>query len=121
MVAQGRKRLEEEVRERLEGEAAAGLSPRIQALVSDLLDDWMRLDGRIKAFDAEFIEMARTDEAMRRLSTVPGIGPVNATALAAAVGDARAFAKPGDEVVVTAGVPFGMPGATNALRVAVVT
>jgi transposase len=92
VVAQGRKRLEDEVGERLGGEAA-GLSPRVRALVGDLLEDWMRLDGRIKAFDAEFAEMARTDEAMRRLSTVPGIGPVNATALAAAVGDARAFAK----------------------------
>jgi len=30
------------------------------------------------------------------------------------------FAKPGDEVVVTAGVPFGTPGTTNALRVAIV-
>jgi transposase len=92
VVAQGRKKLEDEVRERLGGEAA-GLSPRIRALVNDLLDDWMRLDERVKAFDAEFAEMARTDEAMRRLSTVPGIGPINATALAAAVGDARAFAK----------------------------
>jgi pyruvate kinase len=30
------------------------------------------------------------------------------------------FAAPGDEVVVTAGVPFGTPGTTNSLRVAVV-
>ena len=30
------------------------------------------------------------------------------------------FAKSGDEVVVTAGVPFGTPGTTNALRVAIV-
>jgi transposase len=91
VVAQGRKKLEEVVRELLGGEAR--LSPRIRALVGDLLDDWMRLDERVKAFDAEFAEVARTDEAMRRLSTVPGIGPINATALAAAVGDAGAFAK----------------------------
>jgi pyruvate kinase len=30
------------------------------------------------------------------------------------------FATHGDEVVVTAGVPFGTPGTTNALRVAIV-
>jgi pyruvate kinase len=30
------------------------------------------------------------------------------------------FAVQGDEVVVTAGVPFGTPGTTNSLRVAVV-
>ena len=28
------------------------------------------------------------------------------------------FAKKGDPVVVTAGVPFGTPGATNILRIA---
>jgi pyruvate kinase len=30
------------------------------------------------------------------------------------------FASSGEEVVVTAGVPFGTPGTTNALRVATV-
>ncbi|MHA1190536.1 MAG: pyruvate kinase, partial [Alphaproteobacteria bacterium] len=30
------------------------------------------------------------------------------------------FAKPGDRVIVTAGVPFGTPGATNLLRIAFV-
>jgi pyruvate kinase len=30
------------------------------------------------------------------------------------------FAESGDEIVVTAGVPFGTPGTTNALRVATV-
>ena len=28
------------------------------------------------------------------------------------------FARKGDEIVVVAGVPFGQPGTTNALRVA---
>jgi pyruvate kinase len=28
------------------------------------------------------------------------------------------FAKKGEEIVVVAGVPFGQPGTTNALRVA---
>ena len=49
------------------------------------------LDERIAAFDAEFVRIARNDEAVRRLTTIPGIGTINATALAAAVGNARAF------------------------------
>lgn len=89
---EGRSRLENDVRELLGGEAA-GLSARIRALVEDLFDEWKRLDARIKAFDAEFVEIARTDPRMRRLSSVPGIGPINATALVTAVGDASAFAK----------------------------
>jgi transposase len=47
------------------------------------------LDERIAAFDAEFVRMARNDEAVRHLTTIPGIGKINATALAAAVGNAR--------------------------------
>jgi len=62
-------------------------------LVADLIDEWDRLDARIKSFDTEFLAVARTDPTMRRLSTVPGIGPINATALVAAVGDAGAFGK----------------------------
>jgi pyruvate kinase len=30
----------------------------------------------------------------------------------------EAIAKPGQRIVVTAGVPFGTPGATNVLRIA---
>ena len=31
---------------------------------------------------------------------------------------ADGFANPGDRIIVTAGVPFGTPGATNVLRIA---
>jgi pyruvate kinase len=63
----------------------------------------------------------------RRLALVWGVHPlptaeihsmtemVNRALKAAAQ---EGFAEPGDEVVVTAGVPFGTPGTTNALRVA---
>lgn len=92
VVAKGRAKLRQEVGEFLAG-AALGLSPRIRVLVADLVEEWERLDARIKAFDVEFVALARSNPAMRRLSTVPGIGPINATALVAAVGDARAFGK----------------------------
>lgn len=49
------------------------------------------IDERIAAFDAEFMALARENEAARRLMTIPGIGTINATALAATVGNARAF------------------------------
>ena len=70
-----------------------GLSPRIRLLVEDLRREWRALDERIAAFDAEFVALARQDAAARRLTTIPGIGTINATALAAAVGDARAFGR----------------------------
>jgi len=92
IVAQGRRKLEKEVRELLAGEGA-DLSHRIRVLVGDLLEEWTQIDRRIEAFDSEFVTLARSDETTRRLATVPGIGPINATALVAAVGDASAFAK----------------------------
>jgi transposase len=54
---------------------------------------WIALDDRIADLDAEFTEAARSDERMRRLLSIPGIGALNATALVAAVGDARTFGR----------------------------
>ena len=51
------------------------------------------LDRRIEAFDDEFAAQAKTDDAARRLASIPGIGVLNATALAAAVGNAASFAR----------------------------
>ena len=36
---------------------------------------------------------------------------------AAAIAKAEGFARPGQRLVVTAGLPFGTPGATNVLRI----
>lgn len=69
------------------------LSPRMRLLVTDMRAEWAELDRRIAVFDEEFATSARQDEAARRLATVPGIGPINATALVAAVGDASAFGR----------------------------
>jgi pyruvate kinase len=41
-----------------------------------------------------------------------------ATERAVKVARLEGYAKRGDEIVVVAGVPFGQPGTTNALRVA---
>ncbi len=72
------------------------ISPRIRLLVTDMRAEWLELDRRIALFDDEFLASARQDEAARRLATVPGIGPINATALVAAVGDASAFGRARD-------------------------
>jgi transposase len=55
--------------------------------------EWRAIDRRIEAFDEEFAIRAKTDEAARRLATIPGIGVLNATALVAAVGNAATFAR----------------------------
>ncbi len=92
VVRQGPFQLNQRVRALLDDQTDA-LSPRVRTLVADMLEQWRSLDERIAAFDREFAAQARSDEAARRLATIPGIGPMNATALVAAVGDARTFAR----------------------------
>jgi transposase len=65
----------------------------VRLLVEDQRAEWRELDRRIEAFDEEFAAEARTDEAARLLTTIPGIGPLNATALVAAIGRAEAFGR----------------------------
>jgi transposase len=62
-------------------------------LIEDQQAEWRELDRRIEAFDEEFAREARADEAARLLLTIPGIGPLNATALAAASGKAETFGR----------------------------
>ena len=91
VAPQGRRKLQEELLVFADEDGIEALSPRIRLLIEDLRSEWRALDERIAAFDAEFVRMAREDEAVRRLTTIPGIGTINATALAAAVGNAQAF------------------------------
>lgn len=72
------------------------LSPRLGQLVGELRAEWRDLDARIEALNGEFIELARNDAAARRLTSIPGVGVLNATALIAAVGDASSFARARD-------------------------
>lgn len=92
IVAQGHARLRLLLRELLDT-GVNSLSPRMAFLLGDMRARWEDLDRRIAAFDAEFATMARSDDRARRLTSIPGIGALNATALVAAVGDAATFAK----------------------------
>lgn len=90
---QGRRKLEEALSILADEDANKALSPRIRLLIEDLRREWRGLDERIAAFDTEFVGMARENDAVRRLMTIPGVGTINATALAAAVGDAQSFGR----------------------------
>ena len=62
-----------------------------RALLRELGDEYRRLDARVRKFDAQIAGIAAGDPACQRLSAIPGIGVVTATALVAAVGDAAEF------------------------------
>jgi transposase len=57
-------------------------------LIAAQIDD---ADAKIDALEREIVARHRHDEASRRLATIPGIGPIIASALAASVPDASTF------------------------------
>jgi hypothetical protein len=59
------------------------------------------LNGKVA--DLEIARRAREDEVSRRLMTVPGIGPISATAIAAMAPPVETFAKGRDFVGATVG------------------
>lgn len=77
----------------LEEEMAASLPSAAIAMFRVLLDLLADLDERIASLDKEIERRAREDETTRRLTTIPGIGPLNATALTALAPPAETFAK----------------------------
>jgi len=48
-------------------------------------------EAKVEALDREILARHRADDASRRLASIPGIGPVSASAIVATVGDARRF------------------------------
>jgi len=55
--------------------------------------EWRLIDGQIDATTHTMAQVCAADEADQRLAPLRGLGPLTATALVAAVGDARGFKK----------------------------
>lgn len=91
-VPQGRRKVERLLPEIL-GDEDNGLRPRLRRLLADMREEWRGIDRRISDFDHELAERARAEETTRRLMRIPGIGVLTATALVAAVGNARTFTR----------------------------
>ena len=68
-----------------------GLSGGVRRLVDGLRRDLVQLDERVAEVEAVIVAEARANEACVRLQTIPGIGPLTASALVSAVGDGRQF------------------------------
>ena len=72
------------------------LSPRMRTLLLELRDEWTKLEEQIDTANREFAEVARKEDGCHRLLAIPGIGPLPATALVAAIGNGTAFRKSRD-------------------------
>ena len=91
-LRQGRRHLESALPGILE-DATATLSGALRMLISQLKHELEELANFIGEADGAMERTSRENESCRRLLGIPGIGPVTATALIAAIGNGAAFRK----------------------------
>jgi transposase len=75
----------------VDGEAEIDLPTEAQNVVALLADHVLQLHAKLRKMDLRLAALQRSDETARRLATIPGIGPIGATALAASVTDPSQF------------------------------
>ena len=56
-----------------------------------LARQWQALDAEIKALEQQIVQGVRGDEAARRIMAIPGVGPITASMVVAAVPDMKQF------------------------------
>lgn len=76
-----------------DSEMAATLPPAAHAMLKVMSDHLDRIDEQVADLDREIARRARDDDAARRLMTIPGIGPVTATAILSLAPPIETFAK----------------------------
>ena len=69
------------------------LTPRMRNLLALLWSEWKDLELQIEEMNDEVERIASSDAACMRLRQIPGIGPLVATAIVAAIGNGAAFHK----------------------------
>ena len=85
-------KLRERMPEVLEN-ADEDLTPRMRNLLVLLWNEWKELEQQIVDMNYEVEQIASSDPACTRLRQIPGIGPLVATAIVAAIGNGAAFRK----------------------------
>ncbi|SER53820.1 IS110 family transposase [Sphingobium sp. YR768] len=78
-------------REIVDGEAQLDLPAEAANVVETLAGQLLQLHAQLRRLDLRLAALQRSDERARRLATIPGIGPIGATALAASVTDPSQF------------------------------
>ena len=91
-VRKGRRHVDAALPEILE-DATAKLSGALRTLLAQLKLELDQMAMRIDEADAVLNKTAHENEACQRLVAIPGVGPVTATALIAAIGNGAAFRK----------------------------
>jgi transposase len=90
VAAQGAAQLRRTLAIILEG-SDTRVSGLLREMLSEMSERWRLFEERLGRYERRIEQLARGDERAGRLMKVTGVGPLIATALLAAVGDARQF------------------------------
>jgi len=77
-------------------EGDASIPTPLALALAHVLQQIDSLSASIQALEKQIVAVAKTDPAMRRLTGIPGIGPLTAHAIVAAAGDGRHFSSARD-------------------------
>ena len=72
-------------------QASATLPEDMHAVIGDLCDALVSLHERVASYGRQIAVLARRDPNIARLQTIPGIGPITASAIASTIGSAHQF------------------------------
>ena len=75
-----------------DGNGEIVICDEVRAALAPLASQIEALDKALAVIDGELEKLAKTEDRARRLMTIPGVGPITATALAATMADVDAFA-----------------------------
>ena len=73
--------------------AEADLTPLMRNLIDTLWGEWKLVEQQIEELNVELERISASDAGCTRIRKIPGIGPVVATAIVAAIGNGAAFRK----------------------------
>lgn len=84
-------------------DADNGLSMLFRHLLARRYDQLVELDNHIEFYAGKLEKQAQNDEACQRLQTIPGFGPIVASAFRSAIGNGRAYSQ-GRDVAASLGL-----------------
>ena len=73
--------------------AEANLTPQMRNLVDMLWGEWRTVEQQIEELTDKLEQISASDAGCSRIRKIPGIGPIVATAIVAAIGNGAAFRK----------------------------
>jgi transposase len=104
ILPKGIARLRNSIPELLE-DADNGLSIMFRHLLSRRYDQLVELDNHIEFYTDQLERLGQQDEACQRLQTIPGFGPIVASAFRGAIGDGSAYSRGRDAAASLGLVP----------------